>query len=196
MKLIDILVQELPKHGGWPEGAVECCRQKGGNSIDFYDETGNWDDDCYLKYGKDFAKDCIYEPKAGTDFLQLVSRSEYEAALAASKPEWDGEGLPPVGIEAEVSVDGGRTWCLYKATSERNGMRLVEIGNFTEEFQSNNWTFRPIRSEADKKKEAVEKAIADALLKDGDFDHEEALRLSTFVYGAISRNEIPHIRID
>ena len=44
MKLIDLLVQELPKRGGWPEGAVECCRHYGTNSIDFYDETGNFKD--------------------------------------------------------------------------------------------------------------------------------------------------------
>ena len=109
MKLIDILVRELPKHGGWPEGAVECCRHKLGNSIDFYDETGNWDDDCYLKYGKDFAKDCIYEPKAETDFLQLISRSEYESALAASKTQWDGEGLPPAGTRCEF-ISNGTSW--------------------------------------------------------------------------------------
>ncbi|MDV0393185.1 hypothetical protein [Enterobacter roggenkampii] len=161
----------------------------------------------FIPVGKynDWAKPFFVLTKEPSDYLApawkgiMPNGEEYhviEGAWKFEPIEWHGEGLPPVGIEAEVSVDGGRTWCLYKATSERNGMRLVEIGNFTEEFQSNNWTFRPIRSEADKKKEAVEKAIADALLKDGDFDHEEALRLSTFVYGAISRNEIPHIRID
>lgn len=74
MKLIDLLVKELPKRGGWPEDAVECCRHYGTNSIDFYDETGNWDDDCHLKYGKDFAKDCIYEETSGRHLLQSVSR--------------------------------------------------------------------------------------------------------------------------
>ena len=85
MKLIDMLVQELPKRGGWPGGAIECCRHYGENSIDFYDETGNWDDDCYLKYGKDFAKDCIYEETSGSHRLQSISRSEYEAAITASQ---------------------------------------------------------------------------------------------------------------
>lgn len=64
--------------------------------------------------------------------------------------QWDGTGLPPVGTECEVSVDGGRTWCVYKATSQHNGMRLIEIGNFTEDFQKDNWTFRPLRTERDK----------------------------------------------
>ncbi|WP_220495844.1 hypothetical protein, partial [Oceanospirillum sediminis] len=102
MKLIDLLVQELPKRGGWPEGAVECCRHYGTNSIDFYDETGNWDDDCYLKYGKDFAKDCVYEETLESHRLQSISRNQYESALTASqKLAWNGEGLPPVGYECE-----------------------------------------------------------------------------------------------
>lgn len=107
MTLLELLVKELPKRGGWPEGAVECCRHYGKNSIDFYDETGNWDDDCYLKYGKDFAKECIYEETSGSHRLQSISRSEYESALAASQnPAWNGEGVPPVGCECEISFSG------------------------------------------------------------------------------------------
>ncbi|MDV5528754.1 hypothetical protein QM137_14445 [Enterobacter hormaechei] len=36
-------------------------------------------------------------------FGTKVTREQYEAALADSKPEWDGEGLPPVGCECELS---------------------------------------------------------------------------------------------
>ena len=72
---------------------------------------------------------------------------------------WHGEGLPPVGCECEVSVDGGRSWCTYRAINEKSGARLIEIGNFTEEFQSNNWIFRPIRSEADRKRDEAVKTI-------------------------------------
>jgi len=109
---------------------------------------------------------------------------------------WDGEGLPPVGIEAEVSVDGGRTWCLYKATIEHNGMRLVEIGNFTEEFQSNNWTFRPIRSEEDKKRDEAAKGLIDYLDKETDIDNVFSIKDVIGFYDAIASGKIPHIRID
>ncbi|WP_131797722.1 hypothetical protein [Enterobacter genomosp. S] len=143
MKLIDILVRELPKRGGWPEGADHIATNGYWRVFAYWDGSS-------LK-GIDL--------NISSDAEGYVTREQYEAALAASKPEWDGDGLPPVGTEAEVSVDGGRTWCLYKATSEHNGMRLVEIGDFTEEFQSNNWMFRPIRSEADKKRENLAKAL-------------------------------------
>lgn len=193
MKLIDFLVKELPKRGGWPEGAVECCRHYGTNSIDFYDETGNWDDDCYLKYGKDFAKDCIYEETSGSHRLQSVSRSEYESALAASqKPSWNGEGLPPVGCECEVSVDGGRSWCTYRAINEKNGLRLIEVGNLTEEFENDNWIFRPLRTEAERKRDAA----IQAMQREADEGDNWIYSEYEIIYDAISAGKIPGVKLD
>lgn len=196
MKLIDLLVQELPKLGGWPDGAVECCRHYGTNSIYFYDETGNWDDDCYLKYGKDFARDCIYEETSGSHRLQSISRSEYESALAASKkPAWNGEGLPPVGCECEVSVDGGRSWCTYRAINEKNGVRLIEIGNLTEEFQNNNWIFRPLRTEAERKRDAAVEAIhwyMPEFISDTPNNYYHAKK----IYDAIAAGKIPGVKLE
>ncbi|MCK7230940.1 hypothetical protein L8P23_02225 [Enterobacter roggenkampii] len=173
MKLIDILVQELPKLGGWPIGADSIYQNAKGHLVG--------------------VQGCIVSPVdmelgiVAEDTHKSVTLEQYEAALSASKPEWDGEGLPPVGIEAEVSVDGGRTWCLYKATSEHNGMRLVEIENFTEEFQSSNWTFRPIRSEAEKKRDSIISMIEKAYK---DCPHSDAVPQA--IYEAIAE----HIRID
>lgn len=48
----------------------------------------------------------------------------------------------------------------------------------------------------DAKRDSAQKAIANALFNDGDMDTAESLRLATFVYGAISRNEIPGICIE
>ncbi|WP_407220927.1 hypothetical protein [Enterobacter sp. CPE_E1214] len=198
MKLIDILVRELPKHGGWPEGAVECCRHKLGNSIDFYDETGNWDDDCYLKYGKDFAKDCIYEPKAETDSLQLISRSEYEAALAASKPEWDGEGLPPVGVNAEVlfAADTEPKWFsfLAKFIGENHVIALVDLEEISykkDELLTSDVKFAPLRSEEDRKRDAAISAIDAACLLVRD-----ASKTAAAIYDAIAAGDIPGVKIE
>ena len=192
MKLIDILVRELPKHGGWPEGAVECCRHKLGNSIDFYDETGNWDDDCYLKYGKDFAKDCIYEPKAETDFLQLISRSEYESALAASKTQWDGEGLPPAGTRCEF-ISNGTSWGEVdvigidgdKVVFKPSGETYYGIA------PSQRQIFRLIRSEADKRRDVAISAIDAACLLVRD-----ASKTAAAIYDAIAAGDIPGVKIE
>lgn len=185
MKLIDILVKELPNLGGWPDG-IDDIEMLSDGTIYF---NGDIAPD---NYKLTQCSDGWSRLKSAKDYSNAVTREHYEAALAACKPEWDGEGLPPVGIEAEVSVDGGRTWCLYKATSENNGMRLVEIGDFTEEFQSNNWMFRPIRSEADKKRDEAILQLSHSLRANGSVTEEQLCRL----YSDIAAGYIPHIRID
>ena len=130
MTLLELLRQELPKRGGWPEGAVKAT------SYGFVPGVHFWDDDELRVDCSDLTTRALGEG--------LVTREQYEAT------GWDGTGLPPVGVECEVSVNGGRSWCTYRATSEKNGARLIEIGNFTEEFQSNNWIFRPLRTEAER----------------------------------------------
>ncbi|PUY20353.1 hypothetical protein [Cronobacter sakazakii] len=178
MKLIDLLVQELPKRGGWPEGVYVIEQNYHGKLFNCSEAS-----EPFLFDSEKFEKvDAWREAR--------VTRKQYEAALAAAQqPVWDGEGLPPVGVKAEVSVDGGRSWCSYKATSENNGMRLVEIGNFTEEFQGNNWMFRPIRSEADRKRD---EAIA-ALKK---LKPQLVGELAGYLYDEIAAGKIPHIRIE
>lgn len=165
MTLLELLVEELPGRGGWPNRGILAVQDVDkwicfSTLPEVEINGGEWGNGEWGNNGGEWVsciKNC--EHLAEDYSKAIITREQYEAALAASKPEWDGEGLPPVGTEAEVSVDGGRTWCLYRATSEHNGMRLVEIGNFTEEFQSNNWMFRPMRSEADKKRENLAKAL-------------------------------------
>lgn len=110
MLLIDLLVQELPKRGGWPAGAVVVMQDDDG-TIKFAKSTkslqsiqGNWSSD----FGEDwFYKDRPCErnfrvpPVDGRD--QLITREQYEAAL---KPVWDGTGTPPVGTECELVTNG------------------------------------------------------------------------------------------
>lgn len=174
MKLIDILVQKLPKHGGWPSEAAAFMQD--GYGCVFYRPKNN------LKMAIDTRKKFILAEDYSTC---EVTREQYEAALKQSV--WDGTGLPPVGVECEVSVDGGRTWCSYKAINERNGVRLIEVGNFTEEFMVNNWAFRPIRTERD---EAVH-TIADLCRSAASNGHSADL-----IYNAIAEGKIPGIKLE
>lgn len=204
MKLIDLLVKELPKRGWWPEGAIECCRHYGANSIDFYDETGNWDDDCYLKYGKDFAKDFIYEETSESHQLQSISRSEYESALAASqKSVWNGEGLPPVGCECEYLDNNGK-W--YPVTIKYASDQLVVISGVTKiigveqgteiakDIIIDNPQFRPLRTEAEKKHEAVLESICAVLeMVAQDYKREDEAKL---IYEAITAGKIPGVKLE
>lgn len=112
-------------------------------------------------------------------------------------PVWNGEGLPPVGYECEVSVDGGRSWCTYRAINEKNGAWLIEIGNLTEEFQNNNWIFRPILSEAERKRDDAVQALCDAGGGNGKVDEKAGYGSCWFdVYDAIAAGKIPGVKLE
>ena len=212
MKLIDLLVQELPKRGGWPDGAVECCRHYGTNSIDFYDETENWDDDCHLKYGKDFAKDCIYEETSGSHHLQSISRSEYESALAASqKPAWDGEGLPPIGAKIEFFInpklgyrnawnpDAGTEMevVAHKTTTDGNDVAVCywDEGGAGRSCCFVPKSLKPLRTEAEKKRDAAVEAI-DWYMPECIPDTPNEFYHAKKIYDAIAAGKIPGVKLE
>ncbi|AYR02297.1 hypothetical protein KGB51_gp49 [Escherichia phage C1] len=191
MKLIDLLVQELPKRGGWPEGAVECCRHYGTNSIDFYDETGNWDDDCYLKYGKDFAKDCVYEETLESHRLQSISRNQYESALTASqKLAWNGEGLPPVGYECECQfLDAWHTCKVLFVGAE---VIVGVIDGSERAFSVSHTKFRPFQSEAERKRDAA----IEAMQREADEGDNWIYSEYEIIYDAIAAGKIPGVKLE
>lgn len=183
MKLIDILVRELPNRGGWPEGAIEFFIHSKEFLVGcFYDVNGE-------EAGEQFdARNMEFEDR-GTDKL-AISREQYEAALAASKLEWDGEGLPPVGTVCEYmkrslavkewtecTIDYvGSSFIVYR---DCYGVELTAIKCDIE--------FRPIRSEADKKRDIIISKIEKAYK---DCQHSDAVPQE--IYEAIAE----HIRID
>lgn len=191
MKLIDILVQELPKHGGWPVGVKTIEMHMDGDI--FFDGDHSPDSFCLPQ--------CDDGWRSGLgEYSNEVTREQYESALAASQPQWNGEGLPPVGMEIEYKFRKVK----YRNDFSRGRVLAYGVQNvFMEHWSSknefiqplDNIEFRPIRSEADKKRDEVTNAVASALYKDGDFDTMESLRLATFVYDAIAAGKIPYIQL-
>ncbi|EGO4532898.1 hypothetical protein ITZ04_000790 [Escherichia coli] len=167
MKLIDAVVEKYPI-GTWPAGM--------------------------LAVGPMYTFNAFVGRKIKDD--EYVTREQYEAALASSKPEWDGEGLPPVGMEIEYKF----TKVNYRTDFSRGKVLAYGMHNvFMEHWSSKNEfiqpldkiEFRPIRSEADKKRdEAVEAMIKhkDDIIQPGTYYHA--------IYDAIAAGKIPHIRID
>lgn len=196
MKLIDLLVQELPKRGGWPEGAEYC-------------HLTQYDRHCLTIVFSHKQVGTVNNPIISSEEMVFsgigylgntlydctVTAGQYKSALAASKkPAWNGEGLPPVGCECEVSVNGGRSWCTYMAINEKNGVRLIEVGDLTEEFQNNNWIFRPLRTESERKHEAVLESICAVLeMVAQDYKREDEAKL---IYEAIAAGKIPGVKLD
>ena len=200
MKLIDLLVKELPKRGGWPDGAVECQRFVDEATIDFYDENGNWDedgnwdDDCSLTYGS-IAVELVRKPAYPCESEQ-VTRNQYESALAASqRPAWNGEGLPPVGCECEY-ISNGTSWGKVKVIGF-DGEKIVirpsgEI--YYAITPSNKDVFIPLRTEADKKRDAALDAIYGAIAS-AKREHNRSDEADE-VYKAIAAGKIPGVKLD
>lgn len=184
MKLIDILVQELPDLGGWPIGADGLYQNAKGHLIG--------------------VQGCIISPVdmelgiVAEDLHRSVTREQYEAALAASKPEWDGEGLPPVGCECEHHSPSGMVTVVKIIAHFQNRAAMVAVfipveREFKTVDQAISDCFRPIRSEADKKRDEAIDSIASLI------DYRRGCSskpLAKWIFDEISAGKIPHIRID
>lgn len=117
MKLIDILVEELPKMGGWPEGASRLAQDPDGDiqmlsnrhaylvSVGW---TGDGRSDCYGQYAAR-----KLEPLASDYDTSIITREQYESALAAKSEGWIEWGGGECPVDAAEMVDvifghGGR----------------------------------------------------------------------------------------
>ncbi|EPR9026455.1 hypothetical protein ACU9CR_003757 [Cronobacter dublinensis] len=187
MKLIDLLVQELPKHGGWPEGV---------NFLEQYTDGSLFCGDTYQSLVRfDRVDDFGYDG---------VTREQYEAALAAAQqPVWDGEGLPPVGCRIEAFSGGEWVEAIvtYNEPPECHGDAAAwkEVLAFDCKTTRPFWTdeFRPIRSEADKNRDDAIAKITDAICGEiADTGWATAEKYAARAYDAIAAGKIPHIRIE
>ncbi|EQB8762080.1 hypothetical protein ACYU4L_001316, partial [Enterobacter hormaechei] len=102
---------------------------------------------------------------------------------AASKPEWDGEGLPPEGCNFEYMASPGR-WFIAKMKYCGKSFAIVDIDG-SESWMSLNQAMRPVRLEVDKKKEAAIFAIADLCRESASNGH-----LAELIYDAIKSGKI------
>lgn len=126
MKLIDLLVKELPKRGGWPEG-VEAMAQDANGAVQNYRDT----DDIRIDSQHAFGASRIVgsysieedEVSAATDRLtSIITRAKYEAALDKNDGwiEWGGGECPVDGdtiVEVKLRKTNPRagdfTWSHY-----------------------------------------------------------------------------------
>ncbi|MFP2409134.1 hypothetical protein ACLEVB_17220 [Enterobacter ludwigii] len=120
--------------------------------------------------------------------------------------EWDGDGLPPVGVNAEVffSADTEPKWFsfLAKFIGENHVIALVgleEISYKKDELLTSDVKFAPLRSEEDRKRDEITQSILD-ILNDYDFElvhiRSDQNRIATDIVERIASGMIPHTRID
>ena len=213
MKLIDLLVQELPKRGGWPEGAESVVQdaddsefyfftggpvKNGGKSWWFVDSDNRNDNSkwIFFKGKNDIADDCN---------SAIVTRAQYESALASSqKPAWNGEGLPPVGCECEY-LDNNGEW--YQVIIKYASDQLVVISGVTKILGVEQGTeiakdiiidkprSRPLQTESERKRDEAVEAI-DFYMPEFIPDTPNEFYHAKKIYDAIAAGKIPGVKLD
>lgn len=115
MKLIDILVEELPKRGGWPKRA-NCITQDGDLKVEpatCHTSVAKCDGDGFWRLDSSRIG-CFEVDTLASDYTTaVITREQYEAALAAKNEGWIdwGGGECPVSASEMVDVifgHGGR----------------------------------------------------------------------------------------
>lgn len=285
MKLIDILVEELPKRGGWPEG-VAVITQDSDKAINNYktadglktNESGTW------KFSSAWEGYLLRHSDAlflASDYATaIITREQYEAALAAKNDgwiewgggerpvsdntmvdvryrdgqmqkaeradsyewghgyahfvttgadiiayrlhqpqevsqteaeqeadlndcigqspatEWNGEGLPPAGCECERSWAGDK-WLQCKIIFTGDEIVLVKLETREVAYQLSDVRFRPVRSEAERKREKAVQALCNAGGGNGRVDENSGYGSCWFdVFDAIAAGKIPGVKLE
>ena len=97
MTLLELLRQELPKRGGWPEGVNFIAQEEEGSVWGFVHKPEKDEDDEWMDSHVTH-KLLGHLHQACNHATAIVTREQYEAM------DWNGEGLPPVGIDVEFTI--------------------------------------------------------------------------------------------
>lgn len=201
MKLIDLLVQELPKRGGWPDGALSITQDDDG-SLCVWDTNNPHYDGFSWKHHT--GNSLVYYwhginavPLSCDHKESIVTYWQYKAALAEhQKPAWNGEGLPPVGCECECYVDEGIIHCVvvgYDFDGKAVVMRNVPASKYFS-IQANSGRIKPLRTESERRHEAVLESICAVLeMAAQDYKRSDEAKL---IYEAIAAGKIPGVKLD
>ena len=144
MTLLELLRQELPKRGGWPEGAKR-ARQDGDGEI------------CFEGTGPEY--DFVADEMSDDSLRWLNEKNRVTSDLYVTREQygWDGTNLPPVGVECEVlfTDDDFPEWHTFKIIfiGDVHTVAIVgdkEISYAIERLNDSSVQFRPLRTEAER----------------------------------------------
>lgn len=195
MKLIDLLVKELPKRGGWPNGALSIT-QDNDSSLCVWDTNDPHYDGFSWKHhtGNSLVRYWNGEGVMPLSFdynESIVTYWQYKGALAASqKPAWNGEDLPPVGCECECQFLDA--WHVCKVLFVGEEVIVGVIDGSERAFSVNHTKFRPLQSEAERKRDAAINNILTIIDCNGVDPKNSAIQ----IYDAIAAGKIPGVKLE
>lgn len=117
MTLLELLRQELPKRGGWPESVNYIVQEDGGSVWGFVHEPEKDEDDEWMEILRTGTHKLLAQlPEASNRATAIVTREQYG---------WDGTGLPPVGCDVEYHCypDG---WVIINIVARIKGATFIE----------------------------------------------------------------------
>ncbi|HGH4643597.1 TPA: hypothetical protein ACJIWE_000722 [Enterobacter roggenkampii] len=160
---------------------IDTCGRK--YFTDIFPEPGG-------KYWSELSSHGVWGNAIKPDAFTLIAAREKLA-------EWDGEGLPPVGCECEFKANDG-SWGIGTVLCVGKNRIFWLCHEDGDEYTSevNPQEFRPVRSEANKKRDEVAKGLVEYLDKETDIDNVFSIQDVIGFYDAIAAGKIPHIRID
>lgn len=198
MKLIDLLVQELPSRGGWPEGALSITQDNDGSLCVWDTNDPHYDGFSWKHHtGNSLVHywHVINAVPLSCDHREsIVTYWQYKAALAESqKPAWNGEGLPPVGVECEWLASGDHDWLPVTVLAyDGDGACLKPSDGSQPFFVGNVCGFRPIRTEAERKRDAA----VEAMQREADEGDNWIYSEYEIIYDAIAAGKIPGVKLE
>lgn len=104
--------------------------------------------------------------------------------------EWDGEGLPPVGVECEIKRAFDWLPVIIKYISGYYTVTQT-LGGTEQAYQTSALQFRPVRSAEDVAREDVLNAMSDASIE---FDSNNPI--IERIYDAIAAGKIPGVKLE
>jgi hypothetical protein len=200
MKLIDLLVQELPNRDGWPHDALSITQDNDG-SLCVWDKNDPYYDG--LSWRHHAWNSLVYYwrginavPLSCDHRESIVTYWQYKAALAESqKQAWSGEGLPPAGCECEFISNGVSLGKVRVIGFDGEKIVIRPSGEIYYAITpSNKDVFIPFRTEAERKHEAVLESICAVLeMVAQDYKREDEAKL---IYEAIAAGKIPGVKLE
>lgn len=205
MKLIELLVKKYKEEGWeWPDGysyiAQDSLESASHPGVVFAYEKpplkrhSYWVADNPSGHGKKVMRSDIVAEDCQDE---SVTRDQYEAALAAAQqPVWNGEGLPPAGCECEFIKRPPNTFSTWAkgVVMYVSDCTVVIKTEAPDElvFHPADFKFRPLCTEAERKREKIISSISHSLRANGSINDEQLERL----YSDIAAGNIPGVKLE
>lgn len=106
MTLLELLRQELPKRGGWPEGVNFIAQGDGGSVWGFINKPAKDEDDEWMESSRTGTHKLLaHLPEASDRTTAIITREQYESALAAKNDGWIDWGGGECPLKNGTKVD-------------------------------------------------------------------------------------------